>query len=46
MTRRNDQGIAKSDLPYRPCVGIMLINKQGRVFVVAGPGPAAEESGG
>jgi putative (di)nucleoside polyphosphate hydrolase len=24
---------SSSDLPYRPCVGIMLFNKDGRVFV-------------
>ncbi len=24
---------SSSDLPYRPCVGIMLINAEGRVFV-------------
>ena len=22
-----------SDLPYRPCVGIMLLNRDGKVFV-------------
>ncbi|HEY8381638.1 MAG TPA: RNA pyrophosphohydrolase [Microvirga sp.] len=23
----------RSDLPYRPCVGVMLLNREGRVFV-------------
>lgn len=34
----------KAILPYRPCVGIMLINRQGRVFV--GRRINSEESGG
>jgi putative (di)nucleoside polyphosphate hydrolase len=25
--------MASSDLPYRPCVGLMLLNRQGQVFV-------------
>jgi putative (di)nucleoside polyphosphate hydrolase len=25
--------MAPSDLPYRPCVGLMLLNRQGQVFV-------------
>ncbi|MBI0474976.1 RNA pyrophosphohydrolase [Sphingomonas sp. MA1305] len=25
--------MSKSDLPYRPCAGVMLINAEGRVFV-------------
>ena len=25
--------MASSDLPYRPCVGLMLFNRQGQVFV-------------
>ena len=27
------QDIDKSALPYRPCVGIMLANRDGKVFV-------------
>lgn len=34
----------KATLPYRPCVGIMLINRQGQVFV--GRRINSEESGG
>src|SRR4029077_4310300 len=30
-----------NDLPYRPCVGVMLINRQGHVFV----GRRADRSG-
>ena len=26
-------GLKPEDLPYRPCVGIMLLNRDGRVFV-------------
>ncbi|ADO43699.1 RNA pyrophosphohydrolase [Ketogulonicigenium vulgare] len=32
-----------SDLPYRPCVGVMLVNADGRVFTgkrIDNPGPA------
>lgn len=35
--------IAKHDLPYRPCVGVVLFNKEGRVWIgkrVFGPGDA------
>jgi putative (di)nucleoside polyphosphate hydrolase len=32
----------KSDLPYRPCVGVMLLNQQGLVFV----GRRRSEAGG
>ena len=31
MTRRFSP--SKGDLPYRPCVGVMLLNREGRVFV-------------
>jgi len=29
----NKKAVDKADLPYRPCVGIMLANRQGQVFV-------------
>ena len=32
---------AKTDLPYRPCVGVMLLNRHGRIFV----GRRAERAG-
>jgi putative (di)nucleoside polyphosphate hydrolase len=32
MTEPN-RGIRAEDLPYRPCVGVMLINAKGHVFV-------------
>lgn len=32
MTRRNPT-LRHEDLPYRPCVGVMLINREGNVFV-------------
>jgi putative (di)nucleoside polyphosphate hydrolase len=40
MTRRFSP--PKGDLPYRPCVGVMLLNRDGRVFV----GRRRSESGG
>lgn len=30
---RNHSGLKHEDLPYRPCVGVMLINDEGLVFV-------------
>lgn len=36
---------APNDLPYRPCAGVMLINKDGKVFVgqrLDNPGPARQ----
>jgi putative (di)nucleoside polyphosphate hydrolase len=31
--KENSGMLSPSDLPYRPCVGIMLINRHGNVFV-------------
>ncbi len=33
MTRSRSAGRSIDDLPYRPCVGVMLLNREGRVFV-------------
>ena len=35
--------IRAEDLPYRPCVGIMLINRQGRVWIGRRPATPDEE---
>jgi putative (di)nucleoside polyphosphate hydrolase len=32
-TRPNRTGLMTASLPYRPCVGIMMVNRDGRVFV-------------
>ncbi len=31
--KRHDPNLRHDDLPYRPCVGVMLINRDGLVFV-------------
>jgi putative (di)nucleoside polyphosphate hydrolase len=33
QTREIDQTMTDNPLPYRPCVGVMLVNAAGRVFV-------------
>jgi putative (di)nucleoside polyphosphate hydrolase len=38
------QGESSPDLPYRPCIGIMLINRDGHIFV--GHRSKTEESAG
>jgi putative (di)nucleoside polyphosphate hydrolase len=35
-----------TDLPYRPCVGIMLINRKGRVWIGRRPATPDEEGAG
>ena len=41
MTKRR-RPRSREDLPYRPCVGVMLLNRDGRVFI----GRRRSESGG
>ena len=33
MNNRNKKKRHAEDLPYRPCVGVMLINRQGKIWV-------------
>ncbi len=38
-----DNAVTAGDLPYRPCVGVMLINREGKVFAgqrIDNPAPA------
>ena len=43
MKRSDRSAVAHADLPYRPCVGLALINREGLVFVGRRPREAGPE---
>lgn len=42
MSKKADKPVDPASLPYRPCVGIMLLNRRGEVFVARRTGSQAD----